>query len=535
MALGDFTHYPYHSRRSVVFGRWGMVATAEPHAAQVGLQVLREGGNAVDAAIAAAASLTVVEPTSNGLGSDAFAIVYHHKKLYGINASGPAPWGISRQWVMEQGFTSMPAIGWPTVTVPGAPAAWARLSERFGRLSLGACLAPSVRLAQDGFAVSPTVAHFWQRAFSRYQTLLKDDRAYAEWFRVFAPQGRAPYAGEVWHSADHARTLQAIGQSHARDFYEGSLAEKIERFSQATGGVLQGQDLAEFRVQWVEPIATQYRGYDVFELPPNGQGLVALMALSLLDRLPYGDEAEHLHHQIEAVKLAFADARRYLADPKAMTVDPGDFLDERYVKQRLALIGETASIPEAGRVRAGGTVYLATADGEGNMVSFIQSNFAGFGSGLVVPGTGIALQNRGALFSLEEGHPDVLEPGKRPYHTIIPGFLMKGGQAIGPFGVMGGFMQPQGHIQVLSRLLDEGLNPQAAIDAPRFYWVDQKHVMVESSMSSELVGALTRRGHQVSQTPDFAPFGRAAIIFRNPQGVLVGASEPRADGLVAAW
>ncbi len=526
--------YPYPSRRTVVYSRHGMVATSEPHAAAAGLRVMQEGGNAIDAAIAAAASLTVVEPTSNGLGGDAFALVWSRGQLFGLNSSGPAPQGLTREWVTKQGFDAMPTHGWAPVTVPGVPAAWATLSERFGRVPLAASVGPAVELAREGYPVSPTVSHYWGLAHGRFSELLKGPE-YAEWFRVFAPGGRTPAPGEIWRSADHARTIEEIGRTQAESYYRGALAEKIAGFSRETGGVMTKDDLARYQPEWVTPLSVAFQGYDVWELPPNGQGLVALMALKMLSKLPSQSEEERIHYQIEALKLAFADASAYLTDPRAMPWSAETFLSESYMDARRALIGERAKLRDAGAPVPGGTVYLATADAEGNMVSYIQSNYAGFGSGLVVPGTGIALQNRGNLFSLKEGHPNSLEPGKRPFHTIIPGFLTHRGTPVGPFGVMGGFMQPQGHVQVMSNVLERGMNPQAALDAPRFYWAEGNRVVVEQFMPEHVVEGLRRRGHEVEVTQERGMFGRGEIIWRAPNGVLTGGTEPRADGTVATW
>lgn len=528
-------HYPYNSRRTVVYGRRGMVATTQPLAAQAGLLVLQNGGNAIDAAIASAAALTVVEPTSNGLGSDAFALVWSKGHIYGLNASGPAPVGMTPEWIRRLGNNNeMPPYGWGSVTVPGAPGAWAALSQRFGSLPLKNVIAPAVTLASEGFPVSPVVAYFWSRAYDRYRHLLSGPE-FREWFRVFAPSGRAPYPGEIWASPDHARTLELIGRSDAEDYYHGSLAEKIVQFVQETGGIITRDDLAHFSPEWVNPLSVSFHGYDVWELPPNGQGLVALMALKILDQMNPQTDEEWLHFQIEAIKIGFADAQQHLADPRFMHWPPEVFLNDDYIDERRQLIKDRAMIPQAGAPTPGGTIYLACADDQGNMISYIQSNYAGFGSGLVVPGTGIALQNRGRLFSLDPNHPNYLKPGKRPYHTIIPGFVTCQGTPIGPFGVMGGYMQPQGHVQIIANLLRNQLNPQAALDAPRFYWTSGHHVIVEQSMPPALVAALRARGHEVEVTAEVGPFGRGQIIWRSPAGVLAGGTEPRADGTIAVW
>ncbi|WP_067930497.1 gamma-glutamyltransferase family protein [Alicyclobacillus kakegawensis] len=511
-----------------------MVATSQPLAAQAGLGVLERGGNAIDAAVATAAALTVLEPTSNGLGGDAFALVWAEDRLHGLNASGYAPRALSREQAARRGLTSMPRFGWFPVTVPGAPAAWAELSARFGRLPLTETLAPAIHYAERGYPLSPVLSHFWHLAHYAYRHHLRDSM-YAEWFRVFAPAGRAPRVGEVWRSPDHARTLRLIAETDARAFYGGELAAAIVRFSEQTGGFFTLSDLAEYRPEWVRPVRVRYRGFDVWELPPNGQGLVALMALNILSGFEFSarEAVETQHLAIEAMKLAFADGRQFITDPSDMPVSVEDLLSPAYAAERRKEIGKTALTPAPGRPPGGGTVYLAAADGEGNMVSMIQSNYIGFGSGLVVPGTGIALQNRGHSFSLRAGDANCLRPRKRPYHTIIPGFLTKDGRPVGPFGVMGGFMQPQGHVQVLMNLLDFGLNPQAALDAPRWQWVEGRRVDVEPTWPSHLAQALARRGHDIHVARDCGSFGRGQIILRR-DGVLIGGTDPRADGGIAA-
>ncbi len=534
MMTFDAHAYPWPSRRTLVYGRHGMVATAQPLAAQAGLEVLQNGGNAIDAAIAAAASLSVVEPTSNGLGGDAFAIVWSKGQMYGLNSSGYAPRYLTPERVRSEGAETMPTHGWNTVTVPGIPAAWAALSRRLGAVSLARAIAPAIRLAKEGYPVSPTVSYYWGRAYDRFTEILQGPE-YAEWFKLFAPEGHTPEPGEIWASPDHGATLEEIARTDAESFYRGQIAERIVKFSQATGGTMTAEDLAAFEPEWVTPLSVSYHGYDVWELPPNGQGLVALMALKMLGGLHASSEEERMHQTIEALKLAFADAAGHFADPVFMAQDPQDFLGTSYTAARGALIGERAQRREAGAPVPGGTVYLATADDQGNMVSFIQSNYAGFGSGLVVPSTGIALQNRGSLFSLDPRHPNVLAPGKRPFHTIIPGFLTHQGQPVGPFGVMGGFMQPQGHVQLLRNILESAMNPQAALDAPRFYWQEGNTVMVESTMPQNIVDGLRRRGHDVQVAGETGPFGRGEVVWRLENGVLMGATEPRADGTVACW
>lgn len=532
----DPLYHPFPSRRTTVYARNGMVATSQPLAAQAGLAVLRRGGNAVDAAIATAAALTVVEPTSNGIGGDAFAIVWHQGRMYGLNASGPAPAAITIEAVSRTGATEMPRHGWLPVTVPGAPAAWAALAERFGRLPLLQSLTPAVDYAENGYPLTPVLGKYWAGAFNTYRRQWSGP-LFQPWFDTFAPEGRAPRIGELWRSAGHATTLRAIGESGARDFYEGDLADRIDAFAVAHGGYLRKRDLQAFRPEWVDPVTVHYRGYDVWELPPNGQGIVALMALNILGGFAFADQgsAETLHRQVEAIKLAFADGKRFITDPGHMRVRVADLLSPAYGEERRQLIGDTARIPEPGRPSSGGTVYLATADGEGTMVSFIQSNYMGFGSGVVVPGTGIGLQNRGHAFSLDPEADNCLAPGKRTYHTIIPAFLTKDGVPVGPFGVMGGHMQPQGHVQVVMNALDFGLNPQAALDAPRWQWIEGRHVDVER-FPDHVVQALADKGHTVDLAADVGGFGRGQIIWRDPAtGILAGGTEPRTDGMVAAF
>jgi len=532
----DPQYYPYPSRRQVVYAANGMVATSQALAAQAGLAVLQRGGNAIDAAVAAAACLTVVEPTSNGIGGDAFALVWTRGKLHGLNASGPAPGKISAAAVKKAGHSEMPAFGWIPVNVPGAPAAWAELSDRFGRLPLTETLGPAADYAERGYPVSPVVAGLWKSALVNFREKLRGEE-YSPFFSTFAPGGRAPEAGEIWRSPDHARTLRSIAETRGQSFYRGELADRIDSFAKKHGGFLSREDLESYRPEWVDPISICYRGNEVWEIPPNGQGLVALLALNILKGFEFRskDSPETLHRQIEAIKLAFADGKRYITDPQKMRVKVSDLLSEGYAAERRKLIGREASLPEAGRPRESGTVYLAAADREGNMISYIQSNYKGFGSGLVVPETGISLQNRGCNFSLDPGDDNCLEPGKKCYHTIIPGFLTRDGRPVGPFGVMGGFMQPQGHVQVIMNTIDFQLNPQAALDAPRWNWLKGKTVDLESSVPSHLAGALARMGHRINLAADPSGFGRGQIIWQTDGGVLAGGSDPRADGMAAAW
>ncbi|NPV43313.1 MAG: gamma-glutamyltransferase [Firmicutes bacterium] len=532
----DALQYNYPSRRNVVFAKRGMVATSQTLAAQAGLEILQKGGNAIDAAIATAACLTVVEPTSNGIGGDAFALVWVKNKLFGLNASGPAPMEISAEELRKKGLREMPKYGFIPVTVPGIPAAWAALSKRFGRLPFKQVLEPAIRYAREGYPVSVNVAKLWKRAYETYKKL--DGEEFKHWFETFCPNGRPVRAGEIWKSEAHAETLTSIAETNAESFYRGELAEKIDAFSRKYGGYIKGkEDLASFEPEWVEPISINYRGYDIWEIPPNGQGITALIALNILNRMEFDakETVDTYHKQIEAIKLAFADAQKYIADPRYMKVSVEELLSPKYAEKRRKLIGEEALIPVAGEPTKSGTVYLAAADSEGNMISYIQSNYMGFGSGLVVPGTGIALHNRGNNFSLEEGHVNCIAPGKKPYHTIIPGFLTKGGKAIGPFGVMGGFMQPQGHVQVIVNTINFHLNPQDALDAPRWQWIKGKTVHVEPGFPNNIAQALARKGHDIVYETESINFGRGQIIWRTEDDVLVGGTEPRTDGQIAAW
>ncbi|HET7627036.1 MAG TPA: gamma-glutamyltransferase family protein [Bacillales bacterium] len=513
-----------------------MVATSQPLAAQAGLDILKKGGNAVDAAIATAACLTVVEPTSNGIGGDAFALVWMKGKLHGLNASGPAPRAMSIDRLKADGHEEIPETGWVPVTVPGTPAAWAALSKRFGKLPLAETLRPAIEYAENGYPVSPTLGRFWKKGYEKFSKLEGD--AFSGWFETFAPNGKAPEIGEMWASPGHAATLKAIAKSDAEWFYRGEGAEKIDACARKHGGYLTSEDLADYEPDWVDPIRVNYRGYDVWEIPPNGQGLIALQALNLVKGWTFAakDSVDTYHKQMEALKLAFADGKTYIADPRDMSVSTEALLSDAYAEERRKLITNEALEPEPGEPPKGGTVYLATADGEGNMVSLIQSNYMGFGSGIVVPGTGIALHNRGHNFSLDPASDNALRPGKRPYHTIIPGFLTKDGEAVGPFGVMGGFMQPQGHLQVIMNTIDFHLNPQAALDAPRWQWRKGKIVEVEHTFPHHIASALADRGHDIRIALEPNSFGRGQIIWRNPEnGVLTGGTEPRTDGMVAAW
>lgn len=532
----------YPSQRFPIYAGHAMVNCSTPQASAAGMQALLRGGNAFDAAVAAASALTVVEPTANGIGADAFCIAWSARehRLIGLNSSGPAPQGISIDRVIADGHADnghMPALGWTPVTVPGAPAAWAALNERYGRLSLSEDLAPAVNYARNGYPANPNLAMWWDRAAASYRHHNADGR-FDEWFRVFTSNGRAPTAGDIVTLPDHAATLESIGASDARSFYEGDLARLIDRASREAGGYLRYDDLAAYRAQWVEPMRLDYRGWQVCEIPPNGQGIVALMALNILRNfdIPAEPDAATYHRQIEAIKIAFADAFDTVTDPDDASTDYARYLAPEYGEEKARLIGDTAEIRTMRTPSSSGTVYLCCADGEGNMVSYIQSNYMGFGSGIVVPGTGIALQNRGADFSLDPSRANALKPGKRTYHTIIPGFLMRDGRPVGPFGVMGGYMQPQGHVQVAMNAIDFHLDPQQALDAPRWRWDRGNAMRVEAlRFDARIAHELASRGHDTTMSLEPADFGRGQMIMRLDNGALVGGTESRTDSNIACW
>jgi gamma-glutamyltranspeptidase/glutathione hydrolase len=518
----------YASRRSPVLAD-NLVSTSQPLAVQAGLSMLARGGNAVDAALAAAATLTVVEPTGNGLGSDAFCILWDGKELHGLNASGPAPAG----WTPDRfrGHDAMPFRGWESVTVPGAIAAWAELSDRFGKLDLATVLAPAIGYAEDGFIVSPVIGALWARGAE----ILAEQPGYAE---AFMPGGRAPRAGERFRHPGQAESLRMIAETNGRAFYEGPLAEKTAAFARAHGAALSEADLAAYKPEWCGTISTEFDENALHEIPPNGQGIAALMALGLLRHTSVrdldADDPRALHLQIEAIKLAFADLYAYVADNRFMTaVTPQDLIDPGYLAERARLIDiDRAQDYGPGAPKHGGTVYLTTADASGMMVSFIQSNYSGFGSGVVVPGTGISLQNRGAGFSLVPGHPNEVAPGKRPFHTIIPGFLMQNGAPKMSFGVMGGPMQAQGHVQMVLRTQLWDQDVQTAVDAPRWRFVKGREVACEEAMPNATRDALAALGHSITvEALDSAfGFGGAQLIERLDGGGYAAGSDPRKDG-----
>jgi gamma-glutamyltranspeptidase/glutathione hydrolase len=516
---------PYAWPRRPVLAR-NVVATSQPLAAQAGLQMLAAGGNAVDAVLATAITLTLVEPVSNGIGSDAFAIVWDGKALHGLNASGRSPEGWTPEFFKDQ--KTMTQRGWNSVTVPGCVSAWRMLAEKFGKLPFEKLFEAAIRYGKEGFLVSPTIARQWAAQVAE----LKEQPGFAE---AFLPDGRAPQPGTLFRFPDHAATLETIAKTKGEAFYNGPLAERLAAHSKQHGGVLRVSDMTAHQSDWVAPLQMDYRGYTLHELPPNGQGIVALIALGMLEHFDMKSHAvdgpDSLHLQIEAQKLAFADAWRYVADPAHMDVKPEQLLDAGYLKERAKLLDpKKAQDFGPGKPPKGGTVYLTAADASGMMVSFIQSNYMGFGSGVVVPGTGISLQNRGGTFTLKPGHPNCVGPKKRPYQTIIPGFVTKDGKALMSFGVMGGTMQPQGHAQVMVRIADYGQHPQAACDGPRFRFVQGMDVSVEEGkFAAATLEELQRRGHKIVKVDDYNQFGSAQLIWKT-EGGYIAASDPRRDG-----
>ena len=532
----------YPSQRLPVFGH-NVVATSHPLAAQAGLRMLQAGGNAVDAAIATAAVMTIVEPVSNGLGSDAFCLLWDGHTLHGLNASGRAPQAWTPGYFKRKygaDARTPPVRGWDSATVPGAVAAWVAMSERFGKLPFADLLAPAIAIAERGYAVPVVVQQKWAAAVP----LLSGQPGYAQ---AFMPHGRAPNVGERFQFPQAARSLRLIAQSRGAALYGGEIAEAAAAHARAHGGAMGVADFASYRPEWVEPLGMDYAGHTLHEIPPNGQGIAALIALGILNNfdlatLPAdGVEAQHL--QIEAMKLAFADVYRFVAEPAGMEVSTAQMLDAGYLASRAKLIDrKRAQDFGAGNPVKGGTIYLSTADEGGMMVSFIQSNYMGFGSGIVVPGYGLSMQNRGHAFSLEAGSANLVAPGKRPFHTIIPAFLTKAGtqarEAVMSFGVMGANMQPQGHLQTLLRMLSFGQNPQAACDAPRWRFNAGLEINVEASMDPATAAGLQALGHRVEVINDsYQDFGAGQFIWRlgDPAAEgYVAASDPRRDGQAVA-
>jgi gamma-glutamyltranspeptidase/glutathione hydrolase len=535
----------FSSRRSPVYGRSGMVATSQTLAVAAGLRALQAGGNAADAAIAAAAALNVTEPTSTGLGGDAFALYYEAKtrQVFALNGSGRAPQALTLERLQREGMgTDLPAAHPYTITVPGAAAAWCDLVERFGRLPLAKVLEPAVSLAENGFPVAPITAYYWQHAAAGILSRAVNGRE-------LTLDGRGPQAGEIFRNPGLARTLRALAEGGKIAYYQGPIAEAVASIVREAGGCLSVEDLATHTSTWAKPISTVYRGLRIYECPPNGQGLATLLALNLLEGFDVASLAplstERLHLEIEAMRLAFADTRAFVADSAFSPAPLEGLLSKSYSDERRRLIDPKRANPEIRHGTPPGssdTVYLSVVDGEGNACSFINSNYMGFGTGIVPRGWGFSLQNRGHNFSLDPQHPNALAPGKRPYHTIIPAMATHAAnnELYASFGVMGGFMQPQGHTQVMLALVDDGLDPQAALDRPR-YCIEPDdragQVLLEEGIAPQVLAELQALGHPVEAVSGMGRslFGRGQIIRRDPQsGVLCGGSDPRADGCAMA-
>ena len=537
---------PYPTIRMPVMGR-NIVSTSHPYAAQAGLKIIHQGGNAIDAAIAAAAALMIVEPVSNGLGSDCFAIVWDGEQLHGLNSSGvsPAAWSLdyfaAKFGRESNGLAKRPMRGWDSVTVPGALAGWQTLHERFGSLPIADLLQPAIEIAERGHALAPIVAHKWAAATGE----LASQPGFAQ---AFMPKGRAPATGEMFYFPQAAKALKRLAQVGLRDFYEGDIARAITAFAKEHGAAMTASDLANYKPDWVGTISTKVQGYDVHEIPPSGQGIGALIAMGILEQLDLAkypvDGVESQHLQIEAMKLAFADVYRYVADPRSMEVSPAQMLNTDYLAKRAQLIDQQKATQFSfGMPNTGGTIYLSAADEEGRMISFIQSNYMGFGSGVVEPNWGISFQNRGYGFSSDPNSPNVVAGNKRPFHTIIPAFLTKevNGKTVPQmsFGVMGGDMQPQGHLQTLLRMLVYKQQPQAACDAPRWKVNRDFSLDVEANMNPETVQGLVEKGHILKKVEDpYMDFGSGQFIWRLSDQIAdgyVAASDSRRDGLAAAY
>ena len=537
------TGEPFASRSEVI-GTNGMVATSHPLATQIGLDILKSGGNAVDAAIAANIALGLMEPTGNGIGGDLFAIVWDAKtkKLYGLNASGPAPQSLSIEYFKDNNLEKIPAYGPLPVSVPGAVDGWIKLHEKFGNKKFISLFEPTIAYAKDGFPVSELIAYYLDGSAKRFAD-------YPNFKDVWMKNGSTPKKGEIFKNPELAKTLEEISKTKRESFYEGQLASTMANFIQEQGGFLSFEDLKTYHAEWVEPVSSNYRGYDVWELPPNGQGIAALQILNLLEHFDIRAmglfSAEYIHHFVEAKKLAFADRAKYYADPAFNNIDIETLISKEYAKERLPLIdsNKAALTDEAGILKQGDTIYLTTADKDGNMVSLIQSNYRGMGSGMVPPGLGFMLQDRGELFSLDPTHANALEGGKRPFHTIIPAFITKDGEPFVSFGVMGGATQPQAHAQIVINLVDFGMNLQEAGDAPRIVhsgssqptdevMLDGGSISLEKGFGEAIEKQLEDLGHVIKY--DKGSFGGYQAIMKK-DGVYFGASESRKDGQAAGY
>ena len=535
--------------RSEVMAPSAMAATSHPLATQIALHIMRNGGNAIDAAIAANAALGLMEPTGNGIGGDLYAIVWDAKsgKLYGLNASGRSPRSLTREWFEQNGIEKIPPYGPLPVSVPGAVDGWFMLHERFGTLPMTRILQPAIDYARNGHPVHETIAYYWEKS-------IEDRAPYPGFIEQMTIDGRAPNAGELWKNPNLANTLESIAKGGRDAFYKGDIAKVIGAYMQANDGFLSYEDMAAHTGSWLEPVSVNYRGYDVWELPPNGQGIAALQILGIMEQFDVASmgfgSADYIHLFLEAKKLAFEDRARFYADPEYMDVSVERLVSEDYAARRASLIdmseaAETYPHGDPEKLRDGDTIYLTTADSQGNMVSLIQSNYRGMGSGMTPPGLGFVLQDRGELFDLEAGHPNSFEPGKLPFHTIIPAFITKDGKPLISFGLMGGGMQPQGHAQIVVNLVDFKMGLQEAGDAPRIHhtgsseptgqsMTDGGTANLETGIDYEVIRELMKRGHNIEF--DHGPYGGYQAIMKHPEyGVYIGASESRKDGQAAGY
>jgi len=539
-----------HASRADVIAANGMVATSQPLATQVGLQVLKDGGNAIDAAIAANAAIGLMEPTGNGIGGDFFAIIWdaESEQLYGYNGSGRSPMSLSLDWFIDNGYESIPPHGPLPVSVPGTVDGWFALHERFGNMAMDEVLAPAISYARDGFPVSEVIAYYWNRSVP----ILSEFPGFTEQFTI---DGRAPREGEIWRNPNLANTLQTLAEDGRDAFYKGDIARTIGDYIAENGGFLNYDDMAAHEGEWVQPVSSNYRGVEVWELPPNGQGIAALQILNILegfDMASYGfGSPEHVHLFTEAKKLAFEDRARFYADPDFADVDVDWLISKDYAAERRELIdmerAARAVEPGTRALDDGDTIYLTTADKDGNMVSLIQSNYRGMGSGMTPPGLGFILQDRGEMFVLKEGHPNSFEPGKRPFTTIIPAFITRDGEPWISFGLMGGGMQPQGHAQIVMNIVDFGMGLQEAGDAARIHhrgtteptgqnlqMTDGGILNLESGFSYDTVRALMGKGHRIQHS--LGPYGGYQAIMLDPEfGTYRGATEVRKDGQAAGY
>jgi len=548
MAADRVTGKPF-ATRSAVMAPNAMAATSHPLATQIALDILRKGGNAIDAAIAANAALGLMEPTSNGIGGDLFAIVWDAKteSLYGLNASGRSPRSLSREWFAQNDIEIIPPYGPLPVSVPGAVDGWFELHGRFGRLPMAQILQPTIDYARKGHPVHETIAHYWDLS-------IKSRAPYPGFLEQMTLDGRAPATGELWKNPNLANTLERIANDGRDAFYKGEIARVIGDYMQANGGFLSYEDMASHTSAWVEPVSLNYRGYDVWELPPNGQGIAALQILAIMEQhdvaaMGFGS-ADYIHLFLEAKKLAFEDRARFYADPAFMDVSVEKLISEEYGAERNRLIDMQRAAKkfphgDPSVLQDGDTIYLTTADSEGNMVSLIQSNYRGMGSGMTPPGLGFVLQDRGELFNLQAGHPNSFEPGKLPFHTIIPAFITRDGKPLISFGLMGGGMQPQGHAQIVANIVDFGMALQEAGDAPRIHHSGSSEptgevmnnggiVNLETGFDYAVIRDLMNRGHKIQYA--LGPYGGYQAIMKHPEyGVYVGASESRKDGQAAGY